>query len=224
MCGRFTLAKSSQQVAKAFGMSEVPSFPPRYNIAPTQPAGVIVQNRDSGKREFRLMVWGLIPSWVKDPSTFANLINARSETVAEKPSFRAAYKYRRGLIPADGFYEWQKVKSGPKQPFYFTLRSNDLFAFAGLWESWNDIETFTILTTTANPLLQTIHDRMPVILKPEDYRRWLDPNIQDSQQLSDLLRPFPNESMQSIPVSTRVNAAVVDDAQCIEPLPASPEL
>jgi putative SOS response-associated peptidase YedK len=224
MCGRFTLAQPPQQIAKAFGLSDVPSFPPRYNIAPTQPVGVIVQDRDSGKREYRLMVWGLIPAWVKDPSTFANLINARAETIAEKPSFRTAYKYRRCLIPADGFYEWQKVKSGPKQPFYFTLRDNGLFAFAGLWESWNDIETFTILTTSANTLLQTIHDRMPVILNPEDYDRWIDPTIQDGQQLSDLLCPFPDESMQAIPVSTRVNAAVVDDAQCIAPLPPSPEL
>jgi putative SOS response-associated peptidase YedK len=224
MCGRFTLTQSPQQIAKAFGLSDVSSFPPRYNIAPTQPVGVIVQDRDSGKREFRLMVWGLIPAWVKDPSTFANLINARAETIAEKPSFRTAYKYRRCLIPADGFYEWQKVKSGPKQPFYFTLRGNGVFAFAGLWESWNDIETFTILTTSANTLLQTIHDRMPVILKPEDYNRWLNPMIQDGRQLSDLLCPFPDESMQAIPVSTRVNAAIVDDAQCIAPLPPSSEL
>jgi putative SOS response-associated peptidase YedK len=224
MCGRFTLTQSPQQVAKAFGLSDVPSFPPRYNIAPTQPVGVIMQDRDSKKREFRLMVWGLIPAWVKDPSTFANLINARAETIAEKPSFRTAYKYRRCLIPADGFYEWQKTKSGPKQPFYFTLRDNSLFAFAGLWESWNDIETFTILTTSANTLLQTIHDRMPVILKSEDYKRWLDPTIQDGRQLSDLLCPFPDESMQAIPVSTRANAATVDDAQCVEPLPPSPEV
>jgi putative SOS response-associated peptidase YedK len=217
MCGRFTLAKTPEQVAKAFSLNEVPDFPSRYNIAPSQPVGVIMQNRDSGKREFRLMVWGLIPSWAKDPEKLT-FINARAETVAEKPSFRSAYKYRRCLIPADGFYEWQKAKSGAKQPFFFTMAEQKLFVFAGLWESWNDIETFTILTTTANTLLQTIHDRMPVILQPEDYKRWLDPSVQDPRQLSDLLRPFPDEPMQAIPVSTRVNTAKIDDALCIEPL------
>jgi putative SOS response-associated peptidase YedK len=217
MCGRYTLSKTPEEVAKAFSLSEAPIFPSRYNIAPSQPVGVIIQGRDSGKREFRLMQWGLIPSWVKDPSTFANLINARAETITEKPSFRVAYKYRRCLIPADGFYEWQKTR-GAKQPFYFSMAGNSLFAFAGLWESWNDIETFTILTTTANTLLKTIHDRMPVILQPEDYARWLDPSIQDGRQLSDLLKPFPDEPMQAVPVSTRVNSATVDDIQCIEPL------
>ncbi|WP_404790727.1 SOS response-associated peptidase [Altericista sp. CCNU0014] len=221
MCGRFTLSQSPERVAEAFGLTEVPEFPPRYNIAPSQPVGVILQNRDSGAREFRLMVWGLIPAWVKDPSKFANLINARSETAAEKPSFRAAYKYRRCLIPADGFYEWQKVKSGSKQPFLFTVGDRSLFAFAGLWESWNDIETCTILTTAANPLLRTVHDRMPVILNPEDYARWLDPTPREPQQLSGLLQPFPDKSMQAISVSTRINFAKVDDAQCIEPLQAS---
>ncbi len=217
MCGRFTLAQSPDQVAKAFGLSAGPNFPPRYNIAPSQPVGVIVQDRESNKREFRLMVWGLIPSWAKDPSKLS-LINARSETVAEKPSFRSAYKYRRCLIPADGFYEWQKVQRGPKQPFYFSMTGGSLFAFAGLWESWNDLETFTILTTTANTLLQTIHDRMPVILKPDDYDRWLDPSVQNPLELSDLLQPYPDEPMQAIPVSTRVNAAKVDEVECIEPL------
>lgn len=216
MCGRFTLAKTPEQVAKAFNLTEVPDFPPRYNIAPSQPVGVIMQDRDSGKRKFRLMVWGLIPAWAKDPEKLT-FINARSETISEKPSFRSAYKYRRCLIPADGFYEWQKTR-GAKQPFHFTMAGNSLFAFAGIWEAWNDIETFTILTTTANTLLATIHERMPVILRPEDYARWLDPNIQDARQLSDLLRPFPDEPMQAIPVSTRVNSATLDDVQCIEPL------
>jgi putative SOS response-associated peptidase YedK len=216
MCGRFTLAESPEKVAKAFG-TEVPQFPARFNIAPSQPVGVIVQNRDNSKREFRLMLWGLIPSWSKDPSK-TQFINARSETVSEKPSFRTAYKYRRCLIPADGFYEWQKGKSGTKQPFYFSMSDEKLFAFAGLWESWKDIETCTILTTTANDLLQTIHDRMPVILKPEDYARWLDPQVQDPRELSDLLCPFPDEPMQAIPVSTRVNSAKLDDALCVEPL------
>ncbi len=218
MCGRFTLAQSPEDVARAFGLDAVPNFPPRYNIAPSQPVGVVVRGKNASKPEFRLMGWGLIPSWAKDPSIGAKLINARSETVTVKPSFRAAFKYRRCLIPADGFYEWQKTPQGKKQPFYFSIADNTVFAFAGLWESWNDIETCTILTTSANSLLQPIHDRMPVILNPEDYGRWLAPSIQGGQPLSDLLRPFPNESMQAIPVSTRVNSAKIDDEFCIETL------
>jgi putative SOS response-associated peptidase YedK len=217
MCGRFTLTQSPDSVAKAFGLSAVPSFPPRYNIAPSQPVGTIVQDGDAGEREFRLMVWGLIPAWAKDPSKFS-FINARAETVAEKASFRSAYKYRRCLIPADGFYEWQKVQHGSKQPFYFSMIGGGLFAFAGLWETWNDLETFTILTTSANALLQTIHDRMPVILQPDDCERWLDPSIQLPRELSGLLQPFPDDRMQAFPVSTRVNRVKVDDVQCIEPL------
>jgi putative SOS response-associated peptidase YedK len=225
MCGRFTLTKNREEVAQAFGLSappaghdEVPEFPARYNIAPSQPVGVIVEDRNSSKRELRLMVWGFIPSWAKDPSIGAKLINARSETVTEKPSFRAAFKYRRCLIPADGFYEWQKAQGGPKQPFYFSMAGSGLFAFAGLWESWNDIETCTILTTSANSLLQTIHDRMPVILQPDDYARWLDPRLQNATDLKELLQPYPDEFMEAIPVSTRVNSAKFDDALCIQPL------
>jgi putative SOS response-associated peptidase YedK len=220
MCGRFTLAQSPEAVARAFGLDAVPNFPPRYNIAPSQPVGVIVCGQNASKPEFQLMGWGLIPSWAKDPSIGAKLINARSETVTEKPSFRAAFKYRRCLIPADGFYEWQKTQGGAKQPFYFSMAGNAVFAFAGLWESWNDIETCTILTTSANGLLQPIHDRMPVILSSEDYVRWLDPNSQGGQVMLDLLRSFPDEPMQAIPVSTRVNSAKNDDALCIEMLSA----
>ncbi len=218
MCGRFTLTRSPEDVARAFGLDKVLNFPPRYNIAPSQPVGVVVRGQNATKPEFRLMGWGLIPFWAKDPSIGAKLINARSETVTEKPSFRAAFKYRRCLIPADGFYEWQKTQRGAKQPFYFSMAGNDVFAFAGLWESWNDIETCTILTTAANSLLQPIHDRMPVILSSEDYGRWLDPKVQGGQVLSDLLRPYPDEVMQAIPVSTRVNSAKTDDALCIETL------
>jgi putative SOS response-associated peptidase YedK len=135
MCGRHTLTQTPEEVAEAFGLDEVPDFPPRYNIAPSQPVGTIVEERNSSKREFRIMHWGLIPSWAKDPSIGAKLINARSETVTEKPSFRAAFKYRRYLIPGDGFYEWQKTQRGSKQPFYFSMAEGSLFALAGLWES-----------------------------------------------------------------------------------------
>jgi putative SOS response-associated peptidase YedK len=202
MCGRFTLAQSPEAVTEAFGLSKVPDLSPRYNIAPSQPIGVVMRAKEAIQPEFRLMRWGLIPSWAKDPSIGTKLINARSETATEKPSFRSAFKYRRCLIPADGFYEWQKTQQGAKQPFYFSMAGNGVFAFAGLWESWNDLETCTILTTTANDLLQPIHDRMPVILNPEDYGQWLDPKVQGGQSLSDLLRPFPDAPMQAIPVST----------------------
>jgi putative SOS response-associated peptidase YedK len=140
-------------VARVFGLDAVPNFPPRYNIAPSQPVGVVVRGKNAAKPEFRLMGWELIPFWAKDPAIGAKLFNARSETVTEKPSFRAVFKYRRCLIPADGFYEWQKVQGGAKQPFYFSMADNAVFAFAGLWESWNDIETCTVLTTSANGLL-----------------------------------------------------------------------
>ncbi len=171
-------------------------------ISPLLSVGVIVWGKNASKPELRLMSWGLISPWAQDPSIGAKLINARSETVPEKPSFRSAFKYRRCLIPADGFYEWQKTQWGAKQPFYFSMAGNAVFAFAGLWESWNDIETCTILTTSANSLLKPMHDRIPVILSPEDYGRWLDPTVQGGQPLSDLLQPFPDAHMQAIPVSS----------------------
>ncbi|HEY9826587.1 MAG TPA: SOS response-associated peptidase [Stenomitos sp.] len=221
MCGRFVLAGTPEAVASAFGLSKVDDFPPRYNIAPSQPIAIIRQNQASGRRELCLQRWGLIPSWAKDATIGSKLINARSETAAEKPSFRTALKYRRCLIPATGFYEWQAIKGKGKQPFFFSMMGNSLFAFAGLWESWHDIETCTILTTAANSLLQPIHDRMPVILPAEAYDQWLDPTVQDTKQVAQLLQPFPDESMQAFPVSTRVNSVKVDDASCMEPLPAS---
>ncbi len=216
MCGRFTLTATSDAIAEAFALDRPPEQLPRYNIAPSQPIITIVSDPETRHRESRFMIWGLIPSWSKDPSK--GLINARAETVHEKPSFRSALKRRRCLIPADGFYEWQKLEKGSKQPFYFHLRDRGLFAFAGLWESYQDLETCTIITTKANALLETIHDRMPVILEPEQYDRWLDPNIDRLELLWPLLLPFPDEKMQAFPVSRRVNSAQHDDPSCIEPL------
>jgi putative SOS response-associated peptidase YedK len=217
MCGRFSLA-APETLAEVFDLRDVPDCPPRYNIAPTQPVGVILSDPNSGKNAFRLMLWGLIPAWAKDASMAAKLINARSETVAEKPSFRAAYKARRCIIPADGFYEWQKVPGGPKQPVRFTIAGGGVFGMAGLWESWQDIQTCTILTTTANALLASLHDRMPVILAPKDYTLWLDPTVRGGDRLSSLLMPYPAEFMHGVPVSTRVNSVKVDDRHCIEPM------
>jgi putative SOS response-associated peptidase YedK len=217
MCGRFTLTQSPEAVAQAFDI-QVPKFPPRYNIAPSQPVGAIVSPADLKKRQFRLMQWGLIPSWAKDPSIGSKLINARSETVHEKPSFRSAFKRRRCLIAAGGFYEWQKTGSGRKQPFYFSMKASVVFAFAGLWESWQGIETCTILTTSANELLKPIHERMPVIVKPEDYDVWLDPTVQQAEILLPIFEPFPSDRMIAISVSTAVNIPSNDSELCIQPL------
>ncbi len=221
MCGRFSQGLAGDTIAKAFQLAEVPDWQPRYNIAPTQtiPAIVATQN---GDRHFKPLRWGLIPSWSKDPAIGAKLINARSETVAEKPSFRSAFKQHRCLILADGFYEWRK-QSGKKQPFYFRLTDGSLFAFAGLWERWQApegdvLETCTILTTEANQVVAQVHDRMPVILAPDRYDQWLDPTLQQSEPLQALLRPYEAERMSAYPVSLSVNSPWNDTPDCITPI------
>lgn len=215
MCGRFALTATPDEIATAFGLPTVPPFPPRYNIAPSQPVAVIRQLQHQ-PREFRLMQWGLIPSWAKDPSIGNNLINARCETAHEKPSFRSAIKYRRCLIPASGFYEWQKVDKSTKQPYYF--RMPQPFAFAGLWESWNDIETCIILTTQPNEVVAPVHQRMPVIISPDNYKVWLDFDIQTPSQLFHLFDPDLVRDLSALPVSTLVNSPTVDRPDCIEPM------
>jgi putative SOS response-associated peptidase YedK len=187
-------------------------LPLRFNIAPTQDIPV-VRYTDAG-RELTLMRWGLIPSWSKGPTSGSLLINARSETAAEKPAFRSAFKTRRCLIPADGFYEWKKT-GGKKQPYHFRLANGQPFAFAGLWEKWQAIESCTILTTEANELAAQMHDRMPVILSPNDYAEWLDPQAKDSGML---LTPFPASEMSAIPVNPIVNNARNEGPECIEPV------
>ena len=221
MCGRFTLSHLAEAIASTFQLSTIPAIKPRYNIAPTQLIPTILPT-DTGDRQLRMLRWGLIPSWAKDPAIGAKLINARSETVAEKPSFRSAFRHRRCLVIADGFYEWQR-QEGKKQPFYFRLQNQQPFAFAGLWEHWQDskgevIDSCTILTTQANELLQSIHDRMPVILDAKDYDSWLDPAVQKPEQLHHLLKPFSPEAMISYPVSTKVNNPGNDTAECINSL------
>jgi putative SOS response-associated peptidase YedK len=221
MCGRFTQTQSAEAIAQIFQLSALPPSEPRYNIAPTQPVGII-RTTPAQPREFRLVRWGLVPFWAKDPTIGARMINARSETVAEKPAFRAALRYRRCLIPADGFYEWQK-REKQKQPFYIHLANHRAFAFAGLWESWqggdgSELETCTILTTSANNLMQPIHDRMPVILHPKDYDQWLDPTQQTTSNLQPLLHPYPEDQMNAYPVSTLVNKASSDRPECLQKL------
>lgn len=222
MCGRFTLTDPDQKLAAQFELPEIPPLAPRYNIAPTQPVAVVRLVPSSGARELAMLHWGLIPSWAKDPAIGSRLINARAETVAEKPAFRAAFGRRRCLILADGFYEWQKLNGG-KQPFYIHLHGRVPFAFAGLWERWEApggeaIDSCTLLTTEPNELMRSLHNRMPVILGPEHYALWLDRAVQSAAALRSLLRPYEAEQMVAFPVSRRVNSPDNDDPTCIEPL------
>jgi putative SOS response-associated peptidase YedK len=235
MCGRFSQAFYSQaddvtrraSFAEAFQVNTTHFPPPRYNVAPSQLVAAIFQIRNSTHRQLHLFRWGLVPAWVKDPTKHNKPINARSETVTEKPSFRAAFRYRRCLIPADGFYEWQKVNSRQKQPYFLSLQDSTPLAFAGLYEEWESpagefIESCTILTTTANELVSPIHDRMPVILDPQDYAMWLDPSFDKSDKLQALLKPYPAAAMQAYPVSTLVNSPETDTVECQQRLSEVP--
>lgn len=230
MCGRFTLKQSAAAIAQAFDVPSVPDLAPQYNIAPTQMVTTVLIDPQSNQRQVQQLRWGLIPSWAKDPAIGAKLINARSETVTEKPSFRSAFKRRRCLVVADGFYEWQR-QQGKKQPFYFHLQDGKPFGFAGLWEKWRylrqpeagtpseeEITSCTILTTTANELLQPIHDRMPVIVAPDDYNLWLDPQLQTPQPLQHILLPYPAQAMTAYPVSTLVNNSQHNTRECVIPV------
>lgn len=222
MCGRYTLRTSGAKLAEAFGATEAsPSlFPePRFNAAPTQSMPVVHSNEEGTGRILCLMRWGLVPSWADDTRIGNRLINARSEGVEKKPAFRAAFRRRRCLVPADGFFEWEKI-GRKKQAFFITLNDGRPFAFAGLWEKWHkhdeNLESFTILTTDANDLVRPLHDRMPVILAPADYDAWLNPQLQDPHQLSALLHPFPESAMQKVPVNPVVNSPRYDGPLCIE--------
>jgi len=220
MCGGYTLTTDLKQVAKRFGAEapdEISSILPRYNIAPTQ--NVIVVS-DDGKRTIKQMRWGLIPSWAKDTTIGNRMINARAETLAEKPAFRNALKNRRCIIPADGFYEWQKLGK-MKQPMRIVLKSGQPFGFAGLWERWQSPEgeevlSCTIITTEANELLKAVHDRMPVILTRDAEAAWLNLNIQETENLLPLLKKFPSDEMEFYPVSREVNSPQIDKPSDIE--------
>lgn len=226
MCGRFTLYAPTEEVAALFDLPEEPILAPRYNVAPTQPVGLARMNAQTQEREWALTLWGLIPSWSKDPSIGARMINARSETVAEKPSFRAAFKRRRCLVPVSGFYEWQKVGKS-KQPHYITAQDGGLLAIAGLWEYWEGadgsaLESCTLLTTEANEFMQPLHHRMPVFVAPEDFDQWLgsgkDEDRNAMENLHHLLRPAPEDLLTAYPVSTYVSNARNEGEQCIAPL------
>ena len=224
MCGRYRLSRRKQLIQEYFDTTDELDWEPRYNIAPSQSAGIIRQDRAKPERRFSLARWGLIPYWAKDSSIGNKLINARSETVGSKPAFREAFENRRWLIPADGFYEWKRVGTA-KQPFHFGLQDDSLFAFAGLWDRWKDasgqaVESCSILTTTPNALLADVHDRMPVILSPEHYDLWLDPGFRRAETLKEMLNPFDATLMKRHPVSTRVNFVKNDDPECAAALQA----
>ncbi len=222
MCGRFSLGADATTLASQFNLFEAPAWTPRYNIAPTQEVLVIVKTPEHTDRKARRHRWGLIPSWAKDRSIGNQLINAQAETAATKPAFRAAFRKRRCLILADGFFEWKK-ENRHKQPFHIRLRDRRPFAFAGLWERWEGaegkaIDTCTILTTTPNDLLRPLHHRMAVILEPGNYDLWLDPTNHEVDRLQPLLRPYPAELMTAYLVSTRVNNPANDHPECVEPI------
>lgn len=225
MCGRFTNRAKSEQIKKEFkaGNKNSVSFEPRYNIAPTQMIDVVLETEQ--ERILSHLKWGLVPSWSKDPDIGNRMINARAETITEKPSFREAFRKRRCIIPASGFYEWKKASNGnAKQPFYFYLNEKDVFGFAGLYEEWLDkqtgelLETCTIITTEANEVLKPVHDRMPVILHSKDYDEWLDKEMKDTERLQNLLKPYAATEMSSHSVSKSVNIPETNLPELILPM------
>jgi putative SOS response-associated peptidase YedK len=223
MCGRYAITTAPEAMRALFRYREQPDFPPRYNIAPTQPVPIV--RLAEGERQFALVRWGLIPAWVKDPRAFSLLHVARSESVNEKPAFRNAMKYRRCLVPADGFYEWSE--HGPKRPFYVRARSVQPLALAGLWETWmgpngEEVDSVAIITTPANRMLMTIADRMPAILAPEAFDLWLDCSALDALTAAAFLLPAPDDLLEVHEVSSAVNRAANDGPELIAPVTAPP--
>ena len=222
MCGRFTLTVNPADLQDTFSDFNFPAkFAPRFNIAPSQPV-LAIPNDEKYTADF--FVWGLIPMWAKDPEIGNRLINARGETLAEKPSFRGSYRHKRCLILSDGFYEWKTFGSRKtKTPYYIHMQNRKPFAIAGLWDHWespdgSSIKTCTIITTTPNELMESIHDRMPVILHPRDYAKWLNPAPQTPESLQPLIKPFPADAMTAHPVSTLVNKVTNDTPELVVPV------
>jgi putative SOS response-associated peptidase YedK len=223
MCGRYAITTAPEAMRALFRYREQPDFPPRYNIAPTQPVPIV--RLAEGERQFALLRWGLIPAWVKDPRAFSLLHVARTESVNEKPAFRNAMKRRRCLVPADGFYEW--TEHGPKRPFYVRARSAQPLALAGLWETWmgpngEEVESVAIITTPANRMLMSIADRMPAILAPEAFDLWLDCSAVDALTAAAFLLPAPGDLLEAYEVSSAVNRAANDGPELIAPVTAPP--
>jgi putative SOS response-associated peptidase YedK len=223
VCGRFTLKSPPDDLASAFGLDEVPELETRYNIAPTQDVAVVRRDPRHEGRTLAMLRWGLIPPWAKNPSVGNRLINARAESAADRPSFREAFRFRRALVVADGFYEWKRV-GARKQPIHIGLRDRRPFGFAGLWERWRapdggTVESCTILTTEPNDLVRPIHDRMPVILPARHHDLWLDPEVVDAGGLVPLLGPYPAGEMTAHPVATLVNSPDNEGPDLIDPVP-----
>jgi putative SOS response-associated peptidase YedK len=222
MCGRFVITSAPAALRQLFGYLEQPNFPPRYNVAPTQPIPVVLV--ENGARHFRLMRWGLLPSWLKDPKGFSLLINARSETVLEKPAFRHAIRRRRGLIPADGYYEWKAI-DGRKQPFFIHRADGEPLGFAAVFETWigpngEELDTVAIVTAAASEDLATLHDRVPVTISPRDFERWLDIRGDEVDAILSLMTAPRIGEFAWHPVSTRVNHVANDDEQLLLPISA----
>jgi putative SOS response-associated peptidase YedK len=220
MCGRYAITSPPEAIRQLFGYLEQPNFPPRYNVAPTQPIPIV--RLEQGERHFALVRWGLMPAWVEDPKSFSLVINARGDSVNVKPAFRNAMRYRRCLIPADGFFEWQDLGNGSRRPYYVRRKDGAPFAFAGLWEVWSgpngeEMETAAIVTTEANHALRAIHPRMPVIIPPEAFDLWLDCRNVDAETASTLIAPAPEDLLVFWPVSTAVNRVANDDAGLVAP-------
>jgi putative SOS response-associated peptidase YedK len=219
MCGRFTLTVDPGQLQDAFPWIDIPKeVAQRYNIAPSQPVGVVPND---GKNRLDFYNWGLIPFWAKDPKIGNRMINARSETIQEKPSFRGSFKYKRCLVLADGFYEWRKQPGNTaKVPYFIHLKDSSPFAFAGLWDIWHsndgsEVRSFTIITTGPNQLIEEIHNRMPVILPPDSYESWIKEGENDPKLLKSFLKPYPSDEMDAYPVSRAVNSPQNDSPECI---------
>jgi putative SOS response-associated peptidase YedK len=220
MCGRFTRTENMQHLAELLGLPIPPPLAPRYNIAPSQLVACVRTNPETTEREWVELQWGLVPSWAKEASIGHKLINARGETVAEKPSFRKAFTHRRCLVLADGFYEWKR-EGITKQPYYIRMKDHRPFAFAGLWERWEKedpaIESCSLITIGPNAVMEPIHHRMPVILATTQYAEWLDASLQETERLNLLLRPFPPAEMEAYPVSLMVNNPSNDQPECVMP-------
>jgi putative SOS response-associated peptidase YedK len=219
MCGRYSITTAPEAMRRLFGYQEQPNFPPRYNVAPTQPIPIV--RLWEGKRQYALVRWGLLPAWVKDPRGFSLLINARGESVLDKPAFRNAMKRRRCLIPADGFYEW-KQEGKLRRPFYVRPKEGEPLALAGLWETWTgpngeELDTAVIVTTQANHMLSPLHDRMPVIVPPQAFDFWLDCDKVDALTAAALFTPAPENLLKAHEVSTAVNKVANDTPELIEP-------
>lgn len=230
MCGRFARYSLSRKLERYFNLKIPFEITPNYNVAPTQEIPVII--RDEGGRQLKMRRWGLVPFWAKDISIGSRMINARVETITSKPAFKAAIKHRRCLIPADGFYEW-KGRAGDKQPFYFCRPSEEPLAFAGLWEVWTDkdappearpYKSCAIITTDASDSVRDVHDRMPLILKPEAYDEWLDPENKEPRKIEEILKRGCMQDLKRYPISRRVNNIGNNSKECIEPLPSPPQM